>query len=215
MVDITRLNSNERKALMEQLQQQEVEEQRRKEADIATYKTLVDESVKNSFPILVGVSEKLAKNKSEIRDKFRKAIELKQQIYGVKDLQKSHTFTDTDGQFRITLGVYSIDNYDDTVDVGIQLVKEYIGSLAKDKDSKLLVDTIMKLLAKDQKGTLKASRVLQLQQLAEKSGNEKFLEGVKIIRDAYSPIESKTYIKAEYKDETGAWKNLPLGMTES
>lgn len=214
-MDVTTLSQEERKALIEQLQQQELAEQKKKEEDILAYKALVDESVKNAFPVLVGISDKLAKNKKDIRDKFNKAIELKQQIYGIKDLQRSHTFTDAEGQFRIALGVYTIDNYDDTVDVGIKMVKDYIGSLARDKESTLLVDTIMKLLAKDQKGTLKASRVLQLQQLAEKSGDEKFIAGVKIIRDAYAPIESKTFIKAEFKDETGAWKNLPLGMTES
>lgn len=108
-----------------------------------------------------------------------------------------------------------IDNYDDTVDAGIAKVKEYISSLARDEQSKILVETVLKLLSKDSKGTLKASRVLQLQQMAEKSGNADFIEGVRIIRDAYRPIESKSYVRAEYKSDSGAWVSVPLGMTEA
>jgi hypothetical protein len=214
-MDTKNMTAEERKALMAELQQQEAEEKAKKEAAIETYKSLVDETVKNAFPRLIGISEKLAKNKAEIRALFQKAIDLKASVYEVSDLQKSHTFTDKDSQFRVTVGVYTVDNYDDTVDVGIKLVRDYVSSLAKDKDSSLLVDTILKLLAKDNKGTLKASRVLQLQQMAAKTGDEKFLEGMKIIRDAYRPIESKTYIRAEYKDEKGEWINVPLGLTEA
>jgi len=79
----------------------------------------------------------------------------------------------------------------------------------------MLIETILKLLSKDKKGTLKPSRVLQLEQLGNQLGNEKFLEGVRIIKEAYKPLESKSYIRAEYKDETGSWVNVPLGMTEA
>ena len=214
-MNIKELSPAERQELMAQLQQQEIEERKKKDSDITVYKELVDESVKKVFPILVGISEKLRKNKAEIRDMFKKAIALKQDIYGMKESQRSHQFMDNEGQFRISIGVYTIDNYDDTVDVGIQKVKDFISTLARDKETGILVDTIMKLLAKDQKGTLKASRVLQLQNMAEQCNNQDFLDGVKIIRDAYRPIESKSYIRAEYKDETGAWTNVPLGLTEA
>jgi len=214
-MDIKNLTPQERQELMAELQQHELAAKKKHEEDIVAYKELADETVKNCFPQLTGVSEKLRQKKAEIRETFRKVIEMKQELYGMKESQKSHQFMDADGQFRISLGVYVLDSYDDTVDVGIQKVKDYIGSLAKDAGTKILVDTIMKLLAKDQKGTLKASRVLQLQQMAERCGDADFLEGVKIIRDAYHPVESKSYITAEYKDENGTWTNVPLGMTEA
>lgn len=214
-MDIKNLTAEERQALKAELEQQELAEKRQHEEDINTYKGLTDETVKKCFPELIGVSEKLIQKKAKIREEFRKLIELKQNLYGMKESQKSHTFIDADGQFKISLGVYVLDAYDDTVDVGIQKVKDYISSLATDPQAKILVDTIMKLLAKDQKGTLKASRVLQLQQMAERCGDADFLEGVKIIGDAYQPIESKSFIRAEFKDENGEWKNVPLGMTEA
>jgi len=214
-MDIKDLKPEERKALLEQLQQQDAADKQQKENNVIAYKASVNENVKAAFPILKAVAANLAEEKAKIRDMFAASMSLKSELYGVKTDQRSHTFTDSEGLHRITLGVNINDNYDDTVDTGIQIVKEYIGSLAKDADSKLLVDTILKLLSRDQKGTLKATRVLQLQQLAEKSGNARFLEGVNIIKDAYRPTESKSYIKAEYKDENGAWVSLPLGITEA
>lgn len=107
------------------------------------------------------------------------------------------------------------DGYLDTADEGIAIIKEYIQSLATDDKSKSLVGMVMNLLAKDQKGTLKASRIIRLRKIAEESGDERFMDGVRIIEDAYRPEVSKTFIRAEVKDENGAWKSVPLGMTEA
>ena len=50
--------------------------------------------------------------------------------------------------------------------------------------------------------------------MAEKSGSAEFIEGVKIIEEAYQPQVSRTYLKAYIKNaETGAWVQIPLGMT--
>lgn len=56
---------------------------------------------------------------------------------------------------------------------------------------------------------------MQLRKLAEESGNDRFLEGVKIIEESYQPVVSKQYVHAEMKNELGEWKTIPLGMTES
>ena len=129
--------------------------------------------------------------------------------------QHSHTFTTSKGNMRITLGSNTIDGYRDTVEDGVAMVKEYISSLAQNDETKALVDMVLKLLARDKTGQLKASRVLQLRQMAEKTGNERFIEGVRIIEESYQPTETKQYIRAEVKDEkTGAWKTIPLSVTD-
>jgi hypothetical protein len=50
--------------------------------------------------------------------------------------------------------------------------------------------------------------------MAEESGNERFIEGVKIIEESYQPALTKQYIRAEYKDEKGQWRIVPLSVTE-
>ena len=70
-------------------------------------------------------------------------------------------------------------------------------------------------LSKDQKGNLKASRVLQLRQIAEKVNNEKFTEGVEIIMNSYAPIPSKKFIQAFAKNDKGEWEVIPLSLTDA
>ena len=71
------------------------------------------------------------------------------------------------------------------------------------------------LLSRDAKGTLKASRIVQLRKVAEDTGDVRFMEGVRIIEESYQPEVSKKFIRAEVKDKNGMWKCVPLGMTES
>lgn len=181
------------------------------------YKNMVDEEIENSIPELVSLSEQIKVTKQTVYDNFKSILEMKHELFAskIKDDQRSHTFTNSAGDKRITLGVYVTDGYRDTVEDGIDIVKEYITSLASTPETEALVSMVMRLLARDQKGTLKASRVMQLRKIAEESGNDRFMEGVKIIEDAWQPAVSKQYVRAEMKNEQGEWKPIALGMTES
>lgn len=179
------------------------------------YAKLVDEEIACTIPKLRNVSEILKKAKDEIFGNFEAILKMKSEILGtVRDDQCSHTFTNSDGTLRIILGVNSIDSYRDTVEEGISMVKGYIESLAKDDATKSLVNAVLRLLSRDGQGNIKASRVLQLRKMAEDSGDERFLEGVRIIEESYQPTISKKYIRAQYKDDKGAWCYIPLGMTD-
>ena len=169
-------------------------------ADREMYKQLVDDE----------------QSKQQVLDNFKTILELKGNIFKtIRDDQKSHTFTNSEGSKRITLGVYVTDGYRDTVEDGIGIVKEYIESLAKDEKTKSLVSMVLRLLSRDAKGTLKASRIVQLRKVAEETGDSRFLEGVRIIEESYQPEVSKQFIRAEQKDVNGMWRSIPLGMTES
>lgn len=185
-------------------------------ADREMYKQLVDDEIEKSIPVLLAVSEKIKQSKQQVLDNFKTILELKGNIFKtVRDDQKSHTFTNSEGSKRITLGVYVTDGYRDTVEDGIGIVKEYIESLAKDEKTKSLVSMVLRLLSRDAKGTLKASRIVQLRKVAEETGDSRFLEGVRIIEESYQPEVSKQFIRAEQKDVNGMWRSIPLGMTES
>lgn len=185
-------------------------------ADREMYKQLVDEEIEKSIPVLLAVSEKIKQSKQQVLDNFKTILELKGNIFKtVRDDQKSHTFTNSEGSKRITLGVYVTDGYRDTVEDGIGIVKEYIESLAKDEKTKSLVSMVLRLLSRDAKGTLKASRIVQLRKVAEETGDSRFLEGVRIIEESYQPEVSKQFIRAEQKDVNGMWRSISLGMTES
>ena len=86
-------------------------------------------------------------------------------------------------------------------------------TLAKDDNSANLVDTVMGLLAKDRKGNLKAQKVLELERLAVKSGNEDFMDGIRIIKDAYRPVPTCQFVEAIVRDENGKEHAIPLSMS--
>lgn len=193
----------ERKARME----------RRKENRQA-YAQIVDEQVQLAIPELMSLSEQIKTVKSTVFSNFRAVLAMKEDVMSLTQAgQHSHTFTTSDGLMRLTLGVNTIDAYRDTVEDGIAMVRKYIESMAKDDNSRALVNAVLRLLSRDQKGTLKASRVLQLRKMAEDTGDETFIEGVKIIEESYQPSETKQYIRAEYKDDKG-WHVIPLSVTD-
>lgn len=193
----------ERKARME----------RRKENRQA-YAQIVDEQVQLAIPELMSLSEQIKTVKNTVFSNFRAVLAMKEDVMSLTQAgQRSHTFTTSDGLMRLTLGVNTIDAYRDTVEDGIAMVRKYIESMAKDDNSRALVNAVLRLLSRDQKGTLKASRVLQLRKMAEDTGDETFIEGVKIIEESYQPSETKQYIRAEYKDDKG-WHVIPLSVTD-
>jgi hypothetical protein len=184
------------------------------------YREMVDDAIESMMPKLKVVSKDLENYKRRVFEEFSTILFLKAEMFKMEkgeDLDnQSHTFTNSKGTMRIVLGHYVTDHYLDTVDEGITKVQMYIQSLANDEKSQALVGMVMKLLSKDAKGTLKASRIIQLRKMAEDSGAPEFIEGVKIIEESYQPIKSRTFLKAYEKNaDTGAWVQIPLGMTEA
>ena len=214
-MDINQLTPKEKAELQAQLAAEAKVEAEKRAADINTYKELVSDTVIKCFPILQEQAQSLSSTKLQIYKMFESALLMKFDLYKVKDDQQSHTFSDKDGHFRITLGTNMLDNYDDTADSGIEMVKDYLNSLGDTENAKQAIKICLSLLAKDKKGTLKASRIMTLRKHAIESGNPRFIEGVEVIMNAYKPVVSKQYIRAEYKDEKGGWVSVPLGLTEA
>ncbi|MBO4689630.1 MAG: DUF3164 family protein [Paludibacteraceae bacterium] len=201
-------------AAFKQAQQKKAEEERKKK-EREQYAQLVDETIATSIDKLTAVSNKLKETKKSVYDDFQAVLQMKADMMKIKDDQRSHTFTNSDSTMRITLGCNMVDGYRDTANEGIAMVKEYISSLAKDAESKQLVDAVLRLLAHDQRGELKAQNILKLRRMADESNSDEFREGVRIIEEAYQPTQTKTYIRAEMKNDKGAWITLPLGITEA
>lgn len=189
----------------------------KKKADRQTYDELVDAAIEEAFPRLQNVSDALKMTKKTVRDNFETILAMKRDVLNLtKEKQRSHTWTHSNGKVRITIGAHKCDGWKDTVTDGVQMVKDACMDLIKDDTTRALVNQILALMSPDKDGNLKASKALQLRKLADELHNDRISEGVQIIEEAYIPSLSKTYIYGEVKDEkTGAWKSIPLGMTEA
>lgn len=182
-----------------------------------TYQELVNEELAAAIPELRALSEQIKTTKDTLFSNFRAVLDMKADVVGFKEEgQYSHTFTNSDSNLRLTLGVNTVDGWTDMAESGIAMVRRYLESLATDDKSKALVNTVLRLLSKDRQGNLNASKVLQLQKMAEESHDDQFVEAVKIIRESYQPTETRRYIRAQYRDEStgNAWRNIPLSITD-
>lgn len=212
-VEMTAEERKEYEAFKAEREKKRAAEERKQQRE--QYADMVDAEVASAIPQLRQLSEQIKQVKESVFGNFDTILKMKADILGLtKDDQRSHTFTTSDSQLRLTLGVNCVDGYRDTVEDGIAMVKNYIESLAKDDATKALVNAVLRLLSRDGQGNIKASRVLQLRKMAEDSKDELFLEGVRIIEESYQPTVTKKYIRAEYRDDKGGWKYIPLAMTD-
>ena len=200
-----------------QFQEKQAKEKaaKKRKEDREAYAQLVDSEIESAIPELRSLSEQMLAVKRKVYENFAEVINIKANVLKLtRDTQRTHTFTHSNGKMRLTLGHNCIDDYRDTVNDGIAIVKQYIESLATDTKSKELVATILQLLSRDGTGNLKASRVLQLRKLADNSDNDQFKEGVQIIEEAYQPSLTKQFIRAEWKDGHNKWHIIPLSVTD-
>ena len=105
-------------------QKKEAEAAQRK-ADRETYAKMVDEEVAAAIPELRRLSDNIKVVKSKVYQNFAQVLDIKSNVLGItKDTQRTHTFTHSDGNMRLTLGYNCIDGYRDTVEDGIAMVKK-------------------------------------------------------------------------------------------
>lgn len=203
-MDLSKLSAADLKAELQRRESQ-------KDADRTAYKELVEQTVPKAIFKLCTASEIMSNAKTEAFQMFEDALQLKAEVYGIKDKQMSHTFSDSKSE--ITIGFRITDGWDDTVNAGVAKVEKYISSLAKSPETAALVSIVFRLLKKDAKGNLKGSRVLELLQFAKEANDEELTDGVNIIAESYKPVKSVWFIDAALIGEDGKKTNIPLSMS--
>lgn len=205
MSDLRQLSDQE---LMAELKKRNAE----KEDLRKTYKGLVNDLVPGMVNELIKVSDSLSEAKANIFNSFRDIIRMKSEAFSVTEDQASHTFTSKCGK-TIIIGFRTVDGWDDTHSAGMEKVNKVLESLAKDKDSAILVKGIFKLLKRDEKGNLKQSRIVELKSMAEEVGDPEFIDGVEIILKSHRPVRSNWFVEASFKNEAGVKVSIPLALS--
>lgn len=209
-MDISKMTAAQRAELKAQLEAQERAEKQKREDDVNAYKDLVAGFCHRTKERMLALSGQMRQHKDEVFSEVEAVIQLKEALYDTKVDRHSNSFT-ADG-ITVSLGRRTNDGWDDTVEVGISKVKDFLAGLAKDENSGKLYKAVMQLLSKDRKGNLKASALLQLEKYAAEWKDPLFSEGVAIIREAYSPVETCDFISVSYKDENGKVHAIPLSL---
>ena len=203
-VDLSQFSAQQLKDALNQIENKKNEER-------DAYKKLVAETLPKALLRLHETSEMMRNAKTETFQLFETILDLKNQVYGFKENQMSHTFSNDKEE--ITIGYRINEGWDDTATIGIEKVQNYISSLSTNKETASLVKIVFNLLKKDAKGNLKGSRVLELQKLTKEFNNEEFTDGVEIIASSFKPVRSSWFIEASTINENGTRTNIPLSMS--
>ncbi|MCT4647596.1 MAG: DUF3164 family protein [Carboxylicivirga sp.] len=211
-VELESLTAEQKEQIYAEMQAKETARQNAIKEERKVYKETKDITVSETIAQLQNISSFLSEAKAGVFNNFAALIGMKKELYDYKDGQQSHSFTNALGQ-SIEIGFRTIDGWDDTVEAGIAKVNEYIDSLATNDETARLVRGLQRLLKKDKDGNLKSNRVIELENMADEFNHPLFVDGVKIIREAYKPVRSAYFIEASYKDETGKKQSVPLSIT--
>ena len=212
-MDLDKLSASELAELEARIEAKKRAEKQKREDDINAYKDTVDEFVKRVFNMLVPLSDQLKAAKGTIFKEKDAIVDLKESLYDTKVGRHSNTFTTSDSKITLSMGYRTVDGWSDDAEAGIAKMKDYMKSLSKDENGAKQNKIIMELLAKDKKGNLKLSSIVQLERHANEFGDPLFIEAVKIIKDSYRPQETSQFISLTYKDEHGAKHSVPLSLS--
>lgn len=212
-ISLKDLSPDDRAQLLAEAKEAEKAEEKKKQENRKAYKQMASEAVPKLFESLAVVSKYLSESKEMVFKSVQDIIELKNEAYGVKEGQQSHTISSEDGSKSITLGYRVVDNYDDTIKAGIEKVKQYKATLATSKDAKTALEMIDSLMKEDANGNLKTSRVIELDQFAKKVDHPLLNDAIEIIKAAYKPVKTCYFVEAKYLDKTGQKQSLPLSIS--
>lgn len=98
-INLSNLTEEQRKQLFEQMKEEEKAKEQKKQQIREEYKNLVSETVQRNFEKLKGISEVLSKVKKEVFEDFETALEMKAELYGIKEKSTITYIYNTRGAF--------------------------------------------------------------------------------------------------------------------
>ncbi|SUJ26384.1 Protein of uncharacterised function (DUF3164) [Sphingobacterium spiritivorum] len=215
-MNIENLTPEQKQALRQLLIEEDKATQQKRENDIMALKTMIDEMVTAKVPDLVSFGQKQTDIVNATFKDFEAIIQLKNELYGVKDGQASHTFTSRDGNGSICVGFNEIIAFDGTEGAGVKKIKEVIASLSSnDENREVLADLLNTFMKADKRGNLNPTRVAELVSKKETVRNPLFSEGVDIIVNAQFKTRSSMYVRGwqRIQGENGKEVKLTFSIT--
>ncbi len=215
-VDITKLSPAEQKALIKQLEELQKKEAESKVGKVEEYKTLVDNTIVEMLPRLMDFAKQQQLMVDRSFGDLSALIELKQELWKVKGMQDSNTFTHREGKGSITVGYNTIIAFDGTEGVGVQKIKEFIASLLEnDEKRKVLVNLLNTFMKPDKNGNLNPTRITEMQKQEAEINDPLFSEGIEIIVKAQHKSRTSCFVKGWQlvTDEAGKDKKVTFSIS--
>lgn len=204
----------ELKAAWKKAQAEEKTEQTRRKKE---YETMRDKFLDTTFSKMFELSQAQLAFKSEA---VKLGLEVHDKMYEAYGREKRegidhYSLVSSDGLRKVTIERKHICAYDETVEVGIQLVRDVLRDKFAER-SKKAYRMLESVLMKNKKGDYDEAMVAKLRKHAEEVDNDpRFIEALDIIGKAYKPTgTSQLYLRA-YRKETadGRWIDIPMNWS--
>lgn len=181
------------------------------------YDKMRDSFLETTFSKMYELSLAQAEFKSEA---VKLGLEVHDKMYEAYGREKRegidhYSLVSSDGLRRVTIERKHICEYDETVEVGIQLVRDVLRDKFAER-SKKAYRMLEGALMKNKKGDYDETMVAKLRKHAEEVDNDpRFIEALDIISRAYRPTGStQLYLRAHRKESSdGRWIDIPMNWS--
>ena len=102
--------------------------------------------------------------------------------------------------------------WDERAHKAVELIKDFISSTIKKRDAKLH-DILLGFLERNAKGDLEYAKVMELLNHEDKFDDERWVEGLRLIKESYSQGFKAFGYEFKQKDAHGKWKSLTLNFS--
>jgi len=120
--------------------------------------------------------------------------------FSVKNTQQNECIT----RMRATEPVW-----DERATKAVELIKDFLGDAIKKRDVDLY-EILIGFLQKNKKGELEFSSVMELYKYENKYNDERWKEGLRLIKESYSNHLKGFGYEFKYRGEDGKWQNIIL-----
>lgn len=122
------------------------------------------------------------------------------------------SITDKNDTMRVTRRRDTEPVWDERSTKAIELIKEFLGDAIKKRDVKMY-EILMSFLERNAKGDLEYSRVMDLYKHEDKFDDERWKEGLRLIKESFSNHLKGFGYEFKFKDESGKWENILLNFS--
>lgn len=211
-VSLDSLTSEQRAQLVkEHLASVKAEENARR-GNISAYDAIRNETIEELYPKLLEASHRLSAIKTEVFEKTRQLVEMKADLLGRKEVQKSDKFTNSKNTMSITVGYNEVDEWG----TGANVAKEYINDWLINKVAgvnPIIIKLVEDLLKANKEGNMSLQKVTILRNSAAGSDEVELTRYIDLMLESYQPKPSSVFIKARHKDVNNQWQELGLSIT--
>lgn len=213
MNDTMNINDLSADQLEELLKKKKSAERKRQEKERAEYEKDRDEKVFAIMQTAKALFRELSEFKTFCHIEMDKQA-LKLASYGKLRSNSKGGFkiSNTEDTIRVVRRRDTEPVWDERSTKALELIKDFLGDTIKKRDLKLY-EILMSFLERNANGDLEYSRVMALYKHEDKYDDERWKEGLRLIKESFRNHLKGYGYEFKYKDESGKWQNILLNFS--